>query len=271
MTERDTQEREGQMMHVGDLVSMQYGEEQEYECKDHGAYRGKPFSITGGRTWIPPACETCYNERKAREAVEAEQAQAAAKARQRTASGVPERFRTATLQGFRAETPGQKRALAIIQRYVERFQERRQVGGCLMLVGRTGTGKTHLACAVVTELQAGGYSALYTDIMGLMQRVKRTYDRDANESEAQAMERFIRPDLLVVDEIGVQYGTDTERAIIHHILDRRYLAVRPTVVAGNVDLAGLKTYLGERAVSRLHEAGGMVVACDWDDYRMRRP
>jgi DNA replication protein DnaC len=74
--------------------------------------------------------------------------------------------------------------------------------------------------------------------------------------------------LLVLDEIGVQYGTDGEQTIIFDILDRRYRDMRPSVLLTNQDKAGLKTFIGERAYDRLTETCRWV-PFDWPSYRLQ--
>lgn len=257
-------DRANKMQHTSQVIGLDRGDEQDYHCKTHGTYRGRPYTITGGRTWIKPACVECRASEKAREVETDPQTRALLNA------GIPAKFRQAALENYHTDEPGQERALKIARRYVDGFEERRAVGGSLLFSGETGTGKTHLACAVLQAVLDAGWSVRYTDAWALTQEVKATFTRGHHESEAQAMARYITPDLLVIDEIGVQYGSDTEKAILHRVLDQRYLAQRPGIVIGNLDLQGLQDYLGPRAVSRLHEAGGLLVTFDWEDHRMRR-
>lgn len=272
MAERDDDgRRAGRMQSMDEAIGsldMRQGEEQAYQCEHHGEYRGQPFTLTG-RSWIEPACPECERERKAKEAAEEKRARAEAEARRVVIAGIPERFRKARFDQFEAEVAAQRQARHFIRRYTETFADRRRQGSSLILAGNTGTGKTMLVCAAAVALIQDGWRVRYSDVMGLMQAIKATYQRGAAETEEQAIQRFTAPDLLILDEVGVQYGTDSERAMLHHILDRRYLDVRPTIVCGNVDLEGMRTYLGERAVSRLRENEGAVIKFGWGDYRTR--
>jgi DNA replication protein DnaC len=75
-------------------------------------------------------------------------------------------------------------------------------------------------------------------------------------------------DLLIIDEIGVQFGTDTERMIIYDILDQRYEAMLPVILTTNVmDLKSLETYLGDKIIDRLYEGDSRIYRFDWHSYR----
>lgn len=85
------------------------------------------------------------------------------------------------------------------------------------------------------------------------------------------------PDLLILDEVGVQFGSDTERLLLFDILNERYERRRPTILMSNLALddaeeggrvvPGIKSYLGERVFDRLREDGGQSVVFDWPSHR----
>ncbi len=74
-------------------------------------------------------------------------------------------------------------------------------------------------------------------------------------------------DLLILDEVGAQLGTDWERLMLFKIVNERYKAQLPTIIVSNIDASGLADYLGERIVDRMREGGGMTLVLDWPSYR----
>ena len=97
--------------------------------------------------------------------------------------------------------------------------------------------------------------------------VKDTYRRDSGKSEEEALAGFAQPDLLVMDEIGVQYGSSTELNILFDIVNERYERMLPTILISNLALPKLAEYAGERVIDRMRENGGKMIVFDWKSHR----
>ena len=71
----------------------------------------------------------------------------------------------------------------------------------------------------------------------------------------------------MLDEVGSQFGSDTEKLFIFDIIDGRYQNMKPTILISNLDIDGIKDAIGDRCVDRLREGGGMMVAFNWGSQR----
>lgn len=233
-------------------------------CPEHGEYESR--TLFKAKIWTK--CPECAAEQKrAEQAAEELRRQAVAEQRHRErlhSSRVPARFIGRSFDNFKAETEGQKRALTTTRDYSEQFDDNLNRGQGLILAGQPGTGKSHLAAAILqTKLHR---SVCYVTCMDMIREVRDTWRKGSDRSELQLLDTFGGIDLLVIDEIGVQYGTDAEQTIIFDVLDRRYRDVLPTILLTNQDHAGLKQFIGERAYDRLTETCKWV-AFDWPSYR----
>jgi DNA replication protein DnaC len=102
--------------------------------------------------------------------------------------------------------------------------------------------------------------------MGMVRSVRSTWRKGSERSEADVLDTLGRVRLLVVDEIGVGYGGDSEQVILFDVIDRRYRDMRPTILISNQDRAGFTQAVGERTFDRLTETARWI-AFDWPSYR----
>jgi DNA replication protein DnaC len=185
-------------------------------------------------------------------------------------AGIPERFMGCTLANWSVTTPAQGQALAACGGFVEAFEENFTVGRSAMLLGTVGTGKTHLGTAmlqaVIREFALDGLRGLYATAGSIIRDVKATFG-NRGRTEADVYADLIRPDLLVIDEVGVQHGTDFERQVLFEVINGRYERVKPTVVVSNLGVTELRQCLGDRAVDRLRDKSGIVVVFRWASAR----
>ncbi|MFN3354793.1 MAG: ATP-binding protein [Pseudomonas sp.] len=185
-------------------------------------------------------------------------------------AGIPDRFMGCTLDNWSAEAPAQLQALAACSGFVEAFGENFAVGRSAMLLGTVGTGKTHLGAAmlqaVIREHAHDGLRGLYATAGSIIRDVKATFG-NRGRTEEDVYGDLIRPDLLVIDEVGVQHGTDFECQVLFEVINGRYEKIKPTVVVSNLGVTELRQCLGDRAVDRLRDKSGIVVVFRWASAR----
>ena len=244
-------------------------------CSTHGVYSATWWYHPAKKEFLQNRCPACKKiEQEQREAEElAEKNTAIAEQKKRAFeralgnAGIPERFKTKTFDAYIASTEEQIEALAIAREYAENFAENFENGVGLAVVGSVGTGKTHLSSSIANHLIRQGYAPLFTSVFSAVQHVKDSWRKDSEFSELQAIGHFVKPDLLILDEVGVQFGSDTEKLIIFDIINKRYSEQLPTIVLSNLDLGGIEKYLGTRVYDRLREGSPRVIALSGASYR----
>ncbi len=134
------------------------------------------------------------------------------------------------------------------------------------MVGGVGTGKTLLASAILDSL-VDDYRCEIIKLIDLVRELKATWSKDSENTEENLINYYSNLDLLIIDEVGAQFGSDTEKLFIFDIIDGRYQEMKPTVLISNLDINGIKESIGERCVDRLREGGGSMIAFNWESSR----
>ena len=236
-------------------------------CDKHGEFESKGSEFVGRQVWT--SCPGCAKDRDAQADADREAARQAALRASLEASlaqtAIPARFVGRTLDSYRAETDGQRRALEICRSFVDSFDRHLRVGTSLVMSGLPGTGKSHLAGAILQAILPR-YVGVYVTLMDLVRMVRETWRRDSETSESELLARLQNVPLLVIDEIGMQYGTDGERAIVFDVLDRRYRSMKPVILLTNLGKEDFRAAVGERVFDRLTEVAKWM-PFDWPSFR----
>lgn len=239
-------------------------------CDMHGPYVQKVTTLLGKE--FRTDCPECTRAR--RELDEAKERQEAARiARYRLeqkleSALIPKRFAGRDFDGYSAETPRQQKALNTCREYADNFATHARAGRCLLLLGKPGTGKTHLAAAIANQVMRNTSStAIYRTLGGLLMDIRATYDRAGSGHEAKVICAVTESDLLVLDEIGATKATEFELATLFAVINGRYEEMRPTIIVSNLMPAELAPAIGERCVDRLREGGGIALVFDWESAR----
>jgi len=235
-------------------------------CEQHGEYTAITYM---GHT---SGCPVCIKQQQEREAAEAH-AKWQVELRQRRVSellgraAIPPRFADKTLDSFVSHAEGPAKALAVAKDFAANFAECQKTGQSLVFCGGVGAGKTHLAVGICHEVIKLDRVAVFSSVLSAVRSIKETYRKGSELSEADAIKNLVDPDLLVLDEVGVQFGSETEKMYLFEVINGRYQGLKPTIVISNLAKDPLTEYLGERVIDRLREGGGRMVVFDWPSYR----
>lgn len=239
----------------------------QVNCDIHGPHMAQITRLA--RRDIASICPECKRVMQEFEEAKKAEIRRLANARQREQqvadAAIPARFIGRTLASFKAESPEQIKALSVANAFVANWGDTSSKGNWLMFSGLPGTGKSHLAIAILQALMPA-HVGRYMTCLELIQNIRATWRKDSDQSETEFLEYLTRLPLLVVDEIGVQYGTESEQHHLFDVLDRRYREMQPTILLTNQDKDGFRTFVGDRVYDRMTECARWVPFV-WSSYR----
>lgn len=103
-------------------------------------------------------------------------------------------------------------------------------GRNLVLLGKTGRGKTHLALAIAYRAIQNGFTARFVTAAQLIDELSAA---SRNGDFRKALIAYTQPHVLVVDEVGyLTYGSDAAN-VLFHVVNDRHIRKRPMVFTTN--------------------------------------
>ena len=133
-------------------------------------------------------------------------------------------------------------------------------GRCLILTGKPGRGKTHLAVAIAYRAIQNGVDALFVTAAELIDHLSAAF---RSGRLADALTTYVHPGVLVVDEVGyLTYGTDAAN-MLFHVVNERHRKRRAMIFTTNKPLAAWGQVLHDEdlahaIVDRILERGRLL-------------
>ena len=210
------------------------------------------------------------------------------------AARIPKRYEHCELASYTPDFPGAHPSLAFAHlsasRFAQEYDPRDGMG--LLIIGKIGTGKTHLAVGITKDLISRGVPCLFYDYRELLKEIQNSYNATVQTTELDVLRPVFEVDVLVLDELGAVKPTEWVWDTVSLILNTRYNNNRTTIITTNFEdqsaagVAGdpfaqfggklrsavraetLGDRIGERMRSRLHEMC-RVIKMEGDDFRQK--
>lgn len=179
-------------------------------------------------------------------------------------SGLTERQRKQTFEAYITKGMGREIVGAKARALLAATE-----GHWLVLAGKRGTGKSHLAVAIMLEVMQRGEAALFRCVPEMLDELRSGHEDDTYHAK---MKRLKEVPCLVLDDLGKERNTPAGPEYLYQILDFRYRNEKQTIVTTN---ATTRNELADWSkedyfvplLSRLNEMGAWCAIEKAEDYR----
>ncbi len=119
-------------------------------------------------------------------------------------------------------------------------------GANALIIGKPGTGKSHIAKAVAYQATLQGYDVLYLEADSAF----ANYSLATAEEQSKILRSLVEPDLLILDDLFLARRiADTGAELLQAVVHQRYKLRRSIVVTSNRVVQDWGKYLGDNTMS----------------------
>ena len=223
------------------LATAQKAEPEDYIGEDGLLYCGscrqpKEAYFSEGKTLFgrdrhPKECDCQRKRREEREAADREQKHREEVERLKRIGFTDPAMREWTFGNDNGKCPQMEKA----RRYVEQWEQIEDGNHGLILWGSVGTGKSYLAGCIANALMEKEISVCMTNFALILNDLAASF-KDRNEY----ISRLCSFPLLILDDFGMERGTEYGLEQVYNVVDSRYRSRKPLIVTTNLTLEELQ-------------------------------
>ena len=122
----------------------------------------------------------------------------------------------------------------------------------ILLSGEPGLGKTFLSACIAREVSEKGYSVVYDTAGHIFSRFEaQKFGREEDDAPTDDVDRVLRCDLLIVDDLGTEMTTSFVQSALYQIINTRLLGKKSTIISTNLTPNEIGARYGEAILSRI--------------------
>ena len=155
--------------------------------------------------------------------------------------------------------------LKTVKKYVNDFAKK---GGNLLLLGNTGTGKTHISTAIAREIITMGFSVIYDSAENIMNDYETERFRSGYGPKESKTERYVECDLLIIDDLGTEFNNQFSTVCLYNLINTRRNKGLSTIISTNLSAKDLAERYDGRIYSRIAGSDYQILNFCGKDHRL---
>ena len=140
----------------------------------------------------------------------------------------------------------------------------------LLLIGTTGTGKTHISTSIAKTVISKGFAVLYDSAQNIINDFETDKFRSGYSQSEPISNKYLECELLIIDDLGAEFVSQFSVAALYNLINTRQNKGLPTIISTNLSGAELAGKYEGRIYSRIVGADYIVLRFEGNDHRITR-
>jgi DNA replication protein DnaC len=161
-----------------------------------------------------------------------------------------------------------KRNLKLAKAFAENLENPEKT--TLFLIGKTGTGKTHISTSIARIAIEKGYEVLYDSTQNILTTFENDRFRSGYGPYEPQGDKYLECEILIMDDLGTEFINQFALSALYNLINSRQNAGKITIISSNLSQAALRQKYEDRIFSRLVGCDTLCLVFDSKDSRIER-
>lgn len=151
------------------------------------------------------------------------------------------------------------------RRYADEFSEK---GGNLLIIGSTGTGKTHITTAIAKVVISKGHSVIYDSAENIVSDFEADKFKSGYSQKESVSDKYLECDLLIIDDLGTEFQSQFSSVCLYNLINTRQNKGLSTIISTNIELKDLAERYDGRIFSRIAGNDYRILSFGGNNHRL---
>ncbi|MBQ8719614.1 MAG: ATP-binding protein [Clostridia bacterium] len=154
------------------------------------------------------------------------------------------------------------------KKFAESFGTRPQN---LLMIGTTGTGKTHISTSIAKAVIERGYEVLYDSAQNIVSAFETDRFKSGYGSYEPVADKYLECDLLILDDLGTEFVNQFTISCLYNLFNTRQNRGLSTIISTNLSADELTKKYEGRIYSRIVGSDYTILSFAGRDHRLFAP
>ncbi len=138
----------------------------------------------------------------------------------------------------------------------------------LVLIGFTGTGKTHLSTAIAKEVITRGFDVVYDTAQNIVSDFEADRFKSGYGPYEPKAEKYLECELLIIDDLGTEFINQFSLSCLYNLINTRENRGLSTILSTNLSMQELQKKYEDRIFSRIMSSSSKLLYFPGNDQRL---